>query len=155
MSNKVIDKVTRAIEPLFREAGALQQFELVDVEFKKEGNNWYLRIFIDKENGVTLDDCQSVSKLVDNLLDIHDPVPFSYFLEVSSPGIERPLKKKEDYDKYTGQLIKIKTYAPYEGKKEFIGLSQGLIAEQVILEINGTEFKIPLEKVASVNLTLG
>jgi len=154
MSDKVTDKVTRLIEPLFKEQVALEQFELIDVEYKKEGNNWYLRIFIDKENGITLDECQIVSGYVGNLLDIHDPIPSSYFLEVSSPGIERPLQKKEDYDKYKGQLIKIKTYAPFEGKKEFVGILQDLLGEQVILEINKAELKIPLEKVASANLTI-
>jgi ribosome maturation factor RimP len=154
MSDKVADKVTRLIEPIFREQVALEQIKLVDVTYKKEGNNWYLRIFIDKENGITLDDCQIVSGYVSNLIDIHDPIPSSYFLEVSSPGIERPLKKKEAYDKYKGQLIKIKTYAPFEGKKEFVGILQGLLEDQVILEINGTELKIPLEKVASANLTI-
>lgn len=154
MSNNVIDRVHKLIEPLFAEGNVLSNLELVDVEYKKEGNNWYLRIFIDKEEGVTLDDCQFASKHFDNILDEQDPVPTSYFLEVSSPGVERPLKRKEDYEKFAGELVRIKTYAPFAGKKEHIGYLNGLVDDQIALKIDDSEVLIPLDKVASANLSL-
>ncbi|MCX7746887.1 MAG: ribosome maturation factor RimP [Clostridia bacterium] len=106
--------------------------ELVDVEFLKEGTNWYLRVYIDKPGGVTLDDCQAVSEDISDELDKTDPIQQSYFLEVSSPGLDRPLKKEKDFEKFKGELVEVKLFQPINGKKifegELLGLKDGVIS---------------------------
>ena len=125
--------------------------ELVDVEFVKEAGNWYLRYYIDKPGGVTLNDCEKISQDISRQLDIIDPIPYSYSLEVSSPGIERPLKNERDFLKALNKLVEIKTYEPIDGKKVFTGTLKGYSGD--ILTINdGKEIKIPKQKIASVRL---
>src|SRR3990167_9137109 len=99
--------VTTAVENLVKPIVESEGMELVDVEYKKEGKTWYLRIFIDKNAGVTLDDCQNISYQIEKLLDVEDIISDSYTLEVSSPGIERPLKKISDYNRFKNRLVKI------------------------------------------------
>lgn len=98
------------------------QFELVDVEYVKEGGNWYLRAYIDKEGGITVDDCELVSRRMSDLLDEKDFVEESYIFEVSSPGLGRPLKKEKDYQRSLGKEVEIRTYKAIEKEKEFYGL---------------------------------
>jgi ribosome maturation factor RimP len=95
-------------------------FELVDVEFLKEGANWYLRVFIDKPGGIAIDDCQAVSEQLSDKLDETDPIKQSYILEVSSPG-ERPLKKDRDFERFKGEIVEVKLFQPLNGKKIFEG----------------------------------
>jgi ribosome maturation factor RimP len=101
--------------PLAAELG----YELVDVEFKKENIGWVLTVFIDKQGGVTVDDCETFSRQLDSLLDEKDPIPQAYFLSVSSPGLDRPLKKNSDFARNLGKKIVARCFAPVEGKKEF------------------------------------
>ena len=101
-------------------------FELVDVEFLKEGANWYLRIYIDKPGGIAIEDCQSVSEELSDRLDETDPIKQSYILEVSSPGLERPLKKDGDFEKFRGEPVEVKLFQPVNGKKVFEGDLLGL-----------------------------
>ncbi len=105
------------ILPIIRENG----FELVDMEYVKEGRDWYLRAYIDKEGGITIDDCEKVSRAFSDVLDENDFIDGSYILEVSSPGIGRPLRKERDYERNTGREIEIRTYQNVDGKKEFTG----------------------------------
>ncbi len=128
--------------------------ELVDVEFVKEGNRHYLRVFIDKPGGINLDDCQAVSQKLDVLLDEKDPVPYSYTLEVSSPGIERPLKKVKDFERFRGHKVNMTTFAPVNGSKKFTGIITEAGSQGVKLDINGTELFIPMEQVASAKLAV-
>ena len=92
-------------------------FELVDVEYVKEAGNWYLRAYIDKEGGITVDDCEVVSRAFSDKLDENDFIEDSYILEVSSPGLGRPLKKEKDYQRSMGKELEIRTFRPVEGKK--------------------------------------
>lgn len=140
--------VTELIQPVFEGL----EFELVDVTFTKEGNGWYLRIFIDKPGGVDIEDCQNISREIDRILDEKDPIPQSYTLEVSSPGLERPLKKPADYDRFKGNLANITTYIPVAGKKNFCGRLIGLRGSDVVLNVNGSEIIIPFEQVAGAHL---
>jgi ribosome maturation factor RimP len=105
-------------------------FELVDVEFIKEGANWYLRVYIDKPGGIAIEDCQAVSEQLSDKLDEADPIKQSYMLEVSSPG-ERPLKKDRDYERFKGERVEIKLYQPLNGKKVFEGELLGLAGDRV------------------------
>jgi len=148
MSKKVAAQVTEMVLPLAEEL----HLELVDVEYVKEAGRYYLRVFIDKPGGVTLDDCQALSEKLDVLLDEKDPIPNSYVLEVSSPGIERPLKKAGDFQRFAGRLARIKTYAPIAGRRQFTGRLIGASDEEVKLAIDGQEVAIALERIASARL---
>lgn len=149
MNKSVLSKVRELVEPLVK-ALAL---ELVDVDYVKEGGHWYLRIYIDKEGGVDIDDCSAVSQKVGSVLDTVNPIPQAYMLEVSSPGVERPLRKKEDFEKYKGELASIYTKETYQGFTCFTGNLEGLEDDQVILEYEGQKVSIPFDMVEKAHLT--
>lgn len=110
------------------------QFELVDVEYVKEGSNWYLRAYIDKPGGITVDDCEVVSRALSKLLDQNDFIEDSYILEVSSPGLGRPLKKEKDFQRSLGEEVEIRTYRAINRQKEFVGVLKGYDKESVTIE---------------------
>lgn len=128
--------------------------ELVDVEYVKEQTGWVLRVFLDKPEGVDLDDCRSVSKKLDQKLDEEDPIPGSYSLEVSSPGLERPLKKALDYERFAGKKIQLRTYSGIHGRKRFEGILEGLEGDDVLLNWEGETVEIPLGLIAKANLAI-
>ncbi len=146
--SKVEEIVTELAQPLVAEAN----LELVDVEFVKEGRDWYLRVFIDKPEGIDLEDCSLISQNLGAILDEKDPIPQSYYLEVSSPGIERPLKKPADFTRFAGEDVSLHLYGPYEGKKDWIGTLKGLEDNQVVLAIEDEEHAIPYDSIASAKL---
>lgn len=146
----VVERVTEAVQPIIEDLN----LELVDVEYVKEGGNWYLRIFIDKPEGIELDDCQIVSEKIDTLLDELDPIPQAYFLEVSSPGIERPLKKPQDFARFKGQLVNVTTFAPVNGAKSFTGKLMEYNEEGIHLEIKGKQVVFPQQQVATARLAV-
>lgn len=125
-------------------------YELVDVEFIKEGANWYLRVYIDKPGGISIDDCQAVSEKLSDVLDEEDPIEQFYYLEVSSPGLERPLKTEKDFIKYKGELVEVKVYQPIDGKKIFEGELIGLIDGFIEINQDGNHIKFEKDKVALV-----
>ena len=131
-----------------------QEIELVDVEYVKEQRGWVLRVFLDKPGGITIDDCQAVSLVLDKKLDEEDPIRGSYSLEVSSPGVERPFKKAKDFQRFAGRLAEIRTYSGVYGRKKFKGILQGLRDDQVLLEFEGEVIEIPLDLIAKANLAL-
>ncbi len=147
---KVVDEVKEAVLPVIEATG----LELVDVTYGKEESRWYLRIFIDQSKGVSLDDCQMVSEKISRVLDNLDLIPQAYFLEVSSPGIERPLKKADDFRRFAGRLVNIVTFVPVAGQKKFTGCLKGLCEDEVLLEVKGVEMAVPLEQIASARLTV-
>lgn len=132
---KIEDAVAEFALPIVEK----HSFELVDVEFVKEGASWYLRVYIDKPSGVTIDDCQVVSEELSDKLDEVDPIKQSYFLEVSSPGLDRPLKKDRDFEKYKGEPVEVKLFQPVNGKKAFEGELVGLIDNRIVIKPNDTE----------------
>ncbi len=122
--------------PLMEEFG----FELVDVEYVKEGGSWYLRAYIDKEGGITVDDCEMVARRMNDLLDEKDFIDESYIFEVSSPGLGRPLKKEKDYIRSMGKVLEIRTYRAVDRKKEFYGVLTSFTDDSVtISEDDGNE----------------
>jgi len=145
---KIVEIVKKIVLPVTQEAG----LELVDINYIKEGGSWYLRIFIDKDGGVGVEDCRQVSMDIDKLLDEKDPISQAYYLEVSSPGIERPLKKLEDYDRFAGNLVLINTYEPYGGKKKFSGRITGTRGKDVVIEEDGKDLTLPFEQISSARL---
>jgi ribosome maturation factor RimP len=132
--------------------------ELVDIEFGRVGRDAVLCLFIDKEGGVMLDDCANVSRELSAILDVEDVIASAYTLEVSSPGLDRPLKTKEDYERFTGRLVKIRTYQPQPDdsgnkRKTFLGTLDGLVDGVVKITLaEGQTASIPLERVAKANL---
>ena len=132
--------------------------ELVELEYKREGRDMVLRLYVDREGGITLDDCAAVSRELSEILDVEDFIRDRYTLEVSSPGLNRPLKKATDYERYRGRLVKVRTYEllPDDAgnqRKTFLGELLGLEEGRVRLQLKeGQTASIPLEKVAKANL---
>lgn len=128
-------------------------FELVDVEYVKEGSNWYLRAYIDKEGGISVDDCEAVSRRMSDLLDEHDYIEGSYIFEVSSPGLGRPLKKEKDYARSMGKELEIRTYRPIQKQKEFYGILKAYDADGVTVALeDGTEITFAKPDIALIRL---
>ncbi len=130
--SKITEQIEKIVQPITSELA----LELVDVEFVKEGRTWFLRVYVDNpEAPIDIDQCALVSEKLSEILDELDPIEQNYFLEVSSPGAERPLKKEKDYEKAMGKFIYIKTYEPVEDAKEFEGYLKSYDEEQVVIEI--------------------
>ncbi|ALV21156.1 MAG: ribosome maturation factor RimP [Carnobacterium sp.] len=131
--SSVVETVTEIVQPIVNEF----QFELVDVEFVKEGKNWFLRVYIDKPSGIDLEDCALVSEKISEKMDAlnPDPIPQAYFLEVSSPGAERPLKKEEDFVQAIGEYIHISLYEPVDGEKIYEGTLKQVSDETLTLTV--------------------
>ena len=115
------------------------QFELVDVEYVKEGGTWYLRAYIDKPGGITVDDCEVISRALSDLLDEHDFIEEAYILEVSSPGLGRPLKKDKDFERSIGEEVDIKTFRPINHQKDFTGILMAYDNEKIVIEVENEE----------------
>lgn len=128
-------------------------FELVDVEYVKEGSNWYLRAYIDKEGGITVNDCELVSRAMNEILDAEDYIEDSYIFEVSSPGLGRPLKKERDYVRSMGKELEIRTYRSIDRKKEFYGILKAYDDSSVTIENeDGTEQVFQKADIALIRL---
>lgn len=150
MSEDIVYNVKELLEPLLRGKG----LELFDVEYKGSGKRGVLRIFIDKEEGITVDDCALVSRELGTLLDVHDVIPSSYTLEVSSPGLTRPLRNPADYTRFTGNKVKIKTSEEIDKRKVFIGTLAGIEDGIVTVEADGARYEIPYGSIEKANLEL-
>ncbi|PTL39623.1 ribosome maturation factor RimP [Alkalicoccus saliphilus] len=154
MSNQIYESVEKLVLPILEE----ENLELVDIEFEKEGKNWFLRVFIDSDNGVDLDDCTKVSEQLSEMLDKKDPIEQAYYLEVSSPGAERPLKKKKDVEKAVGSNIYVTTYAPVEGEKAFEGtlasFEDDVLKMEVKVKTRVVVYEIPYSQVAKARLAV-
>jgi ribosome maturation factor RimP len=151
LSRQVTEAVEKLAKPILEQEG----LELVDIEYKKEGTQWFLRIFIDREERpVDLDDCSRVSEKLSDVLDEADPIPGAYILEVSSPGAERPLKKEKDFHKAVGKNVHITTYEPIEGQKVFDGVLTQYDGTQLTVQEKKKSFQIPIEKVAKARLSV-
>ena len=159
LSDNILSKIQDIAAPVLAGMG----LELVDLEFKREGRGWVLRFFIDKEGGVTLDDCADFSREIGVLLEVEDLIPGAYQLEVSSPGIDRPLKKASDFQRFAGRLVKVKTREKcdpdargYE-RKTFVGELLGLDGDRVRMrqtDAKGGEIELPLGGIEKANLEI-
>jgi len=130
-----------------------QEFELVDVEYVKEAGNWYLRAYIDKEGGITVDDCESVSRTLSDWLDEEDFIEDSYTLEVSSPGLGRPLKKEKDLKRSLGEEVEVRLYKPRDGQKEYTGILKAYDKDTVTIETeDGGEEVFTRSEIALIRL---
>jgi len=131
---EIVANVERLVNPIIEE----NHFELVDVEYVKEGANWYLRVYADKEGGITIDDCVTISRALEAKLDEEDFIQDAYILEVSSPGLGRPLKKDKDFERNLGAAVEVKLYKAEDGQKEFEGILSEYSQESVTIDTEGT-----------------
>lgn len=129
-------------------------FELVDVEYVKEAGCWYLRGYIDKPGGITVNDCEDVSREFNVILDEQDFIEDSYIMEISSPGLDRPLKKEKDFKRSLGKLVEIRTYRPIEKQKEFCGILNAYDSNSVTIDEDGTEHTFDKKDIALIRLAI-
>ena len=149
-------KVTELVAELAAPAVAEQGCTLWDVEYVREAGQWYLRLYLDKDGGVDILDCEAVSRKVSDLLDQADPIEGSYTFEVSSAGAERPLKRPSDFEKFLGSPVLVKTYKPKDGRKEFAGVLAGYDNGAVLLDMGGAEpLRFEKLELALVRLRVG
>lgn len=146
--SKITETVSKLAQPVVEREGC----SLWDVEYLREAGTWYLRIYIDKEGGVSIDDCERISRALDPLLDEADPIPESYVFEVGSAGAERELKRPSDYEQFMGSKVELRLYQPLEGSKSFVGTLRGYDKGDVTIDIAGTERRFEKEKLAQVRL---
>lgn len=143
---KLTDKIFELVEPTVKSLG----YELYEVEYQKEFDNWVLTLYIESPNGVSIDDCELVSNAVDPILDEADPIEQAYYLSVSSLGIDRPLKTDRDYARNVGNVLDVKLYAPLSGKKELTGTLKGYDKDTFTIELNSVDVVIERKKAALI-----
>jgi len=144
---------SHSLEALAEQALAALGLELVQLVYRKEGPRWVVRLFIDQEGGVTLDDCARASEQFGTLLEVEDAIPHGYTLEVSSPGLDRPLTGERDYRRFTGRRARLKTKRPLDGQRNFQGTIAGYADDHVRLSLpDGSEVAIPILEIASGRL---
>lgn len=144
----VVDMVTAMADELAEPL----HLEIVDVEFRREAGGRVLRVFIDKPGGITLDDCQALSRALSRKLDEADPIADSYSLEVSSPGLDRPLKRPEDFHRFAGEAVHVRTYGPLDGRRNFKGELIGLQDGHVVVQLDDGPVRIPTDQIARARL---
>lgn len=150
MARKEYEKMT---EELITPIIDAHHFELVDVEWIKEGSNWYLRVYIDKEGGITVDDCEVINREFGDVLDEKDYISENYIFEVSSPGLDRPLKKEKDFARSIGKDVEIRLYKPMDKKKEFTGTLKSYDKNSVTIELeDGQEMTFEKSFIALIRL---
>ena len=145
---KVTEQVAAFAEPIVKEHGC----ELWDVEYVREGSEYFLRLYIDKDGGVDILDCEAVSRKVSDLLDEADPIEGSYTFEVSSAGADRVLKKPEHFQRFCGEEVEVRLYRPKDGKKDFVGRLTGWADGDITLELNGMPITFEKKEVAQTRL---
>ena len=148
MTDSVLKEIERLIEPVLEEMG----IELVDMEYLSGQGRRVLRIYADRPTGINLDDCAMVSREIGHLLDIKDLLKHHYVLEVSSPGLDRPLKKENDFLRAVGQKVKVKTAVPLKGRRNFSGVLQSFEIGMLELKLDNSVVQIPEESVSKANL---
>ena len=134
--------------PVAKEQGCF----VYDVEYVKEGNSWFLRVYVDREGGITIDECEAISRELSSILDKNDPISNNYFLEVSSPGIERKLRQEEHFRMYKGETVDIGLYKAYNGSKNLCGELLGLDGDEVSIDLEGEKISIKLNETTYVKL---
>ena len=146
--SKITDQVAALAKPVVEEEGCT----LWDVEYVREAGTWYLRIFVDKEGGLGIDDCERISRRLDPMLDEADPIPDSYVFEVGSAGAERELKRHSDYAQFLGSEVELRLYQPLNGSKVFVGTLKAYDGGDVTVEIGGSDMRFEKGKIALVKL---
>jgi ribosome maturation factor RimP len=150
LDQKVIDSVREILDSLLLGYG----FELIDIEYRREGRGWVLRIYIDKDGGVSVEDCARISRELGTLLYLNDIIPGTYNLEISSPGLTRALKKVRDFERFKGKLLKIKTMKDIQGRRVFTGRLIDFVGNVASVEMDRHVYFIPYDEIERANLEL-
>lgn len=145
---RVPEKLTEVIEPVVREMG----YECVGIEYAPHQKNAVLRVFIDSEQGIVLDDCAKVSHQLSGVLDVEDPISGNYQLEISSPGLDRPLFKLEDFERFKGRLVNIRLIETINDRRKITAVSRGANADNVVVEMDNEMMEIPLRMILKARL---
>jgi len=145
---EILQKVSSLIEPVIEDLG----YELVDVEYLMERGRWILRVYIDKDGGVSINDCVKVSRQIGTILDVEDPIDNAYVLEVSSPGLDRPLTKEKHFIWAMGKKVKIRTEVPIDGRRNFTGYLQDFKDGVVYIDVEGKIFSLNYDQIEKANL---
>ncbi len=146
--------IARSVSDLIESTLQKESLDLVDVEYKKRGPSWVLRVFIDKKDGVTVDDCSRVSRKIADMLEVEDLVKTPHTLEVSSPGLDRPLTREKDFLRNVDKNIQLTARTPINGKNQFSGRIVDFKNDTLSLDIKGTREEIPLEAIAKAQLII-
>ncbi len=148
MASKLVE-LEQMIQPIAEGLG----YVFWGMEFLSQGRHSVLRIYIDKENdGITVDDCEAVSRQVSGILDVEDPIQGEYTLEVSSPGWDRPLFRLEQFAAYAGEVVQVRLRSPYDGRRNFKGLLKGVEGDEVVVQVDDNEYLLPIELVEKANI---
>ncbi len=140
MNNKlIIDQLNEMLIPILESMG----YGLVEIEFINDGGRWVLRIYIDSESGIVLENCEEVSRHINPILDVEDIIPCAYTLEVSSPGINRPIRFEAHFQKYAGTIIQLKTTEPIDGRRNYKGQLLGMVDHNIMIIVDGEQYTIP------------
>ena len=142
------DELANFLEPAVERLG----YELVDLEVRLGGKGGLVRLYIDKPDGIDLDDCEKVSLAVSALLDVEDPVPANYNLEVSSPGLDRKLTKVAHFQRFTGEIVKVQMRFPIDGRRRFRGTLVASDEEKIVVEVDGESYNLPLKTIDTARL---
>lgn len=145
-------QATGKLESLLDPAVSALGYELVGIEYLSQGRHSLLRVYIDSEAGITVDDCERASRQISGVLDVEDPISGQFTLEVSSPGLDRPLFTAEHYERFAGNLVQIRLHAPIDGRRKFKGHLHGVRDGNVIVEVDGEEMALPLEGIEKAQL---
>ena len=145
-------EIEQRCEALVQPILDVHEFELCDVEYVKEGANYYLRVYADKPGGITIDDCVTISRALEAKLDAEDFIEEAYILEVSSPGLGRPLKRERDFARSLGSSVEVKLYKPINQQKEFTGILKSYTDDMVVLESEETELELKRSDIALIRL---
>jgi len=146
--NKVEEQIEKLAGPVAESLG----LELVQVVYRRESAGWILRILVDRPGGVSVDDCADLSRELSHILDVEDPLPGAYRLEVSSPGLDRPLTKPDDFKRFLGKEVTLKTSAPIDGRRKFTGTLEGFEDQRVVLRVEGKQQEIDYQLIEKANL---
>lgn len=145
-------EIVRGIWNLLQPVVAAEGMEILDVEYRRESIGWVLRIFIDSPRGVAVDDCAHISRIAGDVLDVADIIRVRYNLEISSPGLDRPLRKPEHFREHTGDVIEVRTALPVQGRRNFKGTLAEASPEQIHVECDGRDYSIPLDLIERARL---
>ena len=151
MNETVAERVWEIAEPLVVHEG----LEMVDVEYRRENRGMILRLYLDRTGGVSLDDLSRVSRQLGDLLDVHDAVPGAYTLEVSSPGLNRRLRRPDHFARYIGKKVRVRTLRPLDGRRSFVGMLQAVDAGGIVLAEGDRQHAIPFGEIAQANYEAG
>jgi ribosome maturation factor RimP len=146
------EKIVARVEAIIRDVVEHEGMELVDVAYHREPYGWVLRVFVDRQGGVTVDDCSFISSQLGDILDVQEVMTHRYRLEVSSPGLNRPLKTERDFQRFTGQTARVATRFAVDNRKNFKGRLVACSGETLVMAVDGTDYRIPLQAIKRANL---